>query len=129
MLADISYFSRLPLMKFSFKTQIKIPKQSSNTDDVVAYLQKLCCNDVNIPIGTCIKTGMLNKRGGFENECIIVRLTDSSFFMVSPSSQQTRIYEWMENNLPSDGSSVKLSDQTSMYTGERKSSIYLIYDI
>lgn len=59
---------------------------------------------------------MLNKSGGFENECLIVRQTLGSFFMVSPSSQQTRIYEWMENGLPSGSSSVKLSDETSMYT-------------
>lgn len=59
---------------------------------------------------------MLNKQGGFENECILVRQTLNSFFMVSPSAQQTRIYEWMSNNLPTDGSSIKLSDQTSMYT-------------
>lgn len=71
---------------------------------------------MNIPVGTCIKTGMLNKNGGFENECIIVRQTLNSFFMVSPSSQQTRIYEWMENHVPSQNSSIKLSDQTSMYT-------------
>lgn len=59
---------------------------------------------------------MLNKNGGFENDCLIVRQTRNSFFMVSPSSQQTRIYEWMENNLPYQSSSVKLSDETSMYT-------------
>lgn len=35
--------------------------------------------------------------------------------MVSPTSQQTRIYEWMRRNLPS-GSSITLSDVTSMYT-------------
>ncbi|CRL07301.1 CLUMA_CG020280, isoform A [Clunio marinus] len=94
----------------------KIKIKSSNTEDVVSYLQRVCCNDVDIPIGTCIKTGMLNRNGGYENECIIIRLTDNSFFMVSPSSQQTRIYEWMENHLPSTSSSIKLSDQTSMYT-------------
>lgn len=59
---------------------------------------------------------MLNKEGGFENECVVVRQTPNSFFMVSPSNQQTRIYEWMSNNLSSEDSSIKLSDQTSMYT-------------
>jgi len=38
-----------------------------------------------------------------------------SFFMVSPTSQQTRVYEWMRSHLPSD-SSVTLKDLTSMYT-------------
>lgn len=92
----------------------KIKIKSQHIEDIVGYLQKLCCNDVDIPIGTCIKTGMLNESGGFENECTLVRQTLNSFFMVSPSSQQTRIYEWMENNL--EDSSVKLSDETSMYT-------------
>lgn len=35
--------------------------------------------------------------------------------MVSPSNQQTRIYQWMSWHLPKD-SSVCLSDVTSMYT-------------
>lgn len=92
----------------------KIKIKSRNVEDIVGYLQKLCCNDVDIPVGTCIKTGMLNSNGGFENECLIVRQTSSSFFMVSPSSQQTKIFEWMENN--GRDSSIKLSDETSMYT-------------
>ena len=35
--------------------------------------------------------------------------------MVSPTAQQTRIMEWMENHLPEDNS-VGLQDVTSMYT-------------
>lgn len=90
--------------------------QSSNPDAVVSNLQKLCSNNVDIPVGHCVKTGMLNNSGGFENECIIVRQSENSFFMVSPSSQQTRIFEWMSNNLVHDLASIKLFDQTSMYT-------------
>ena len=37
------------------------------------------------------------------------------FFMVSPTNQQTRTYEWMQRNLPSDHS-VAVTDMTSMYT-------------
>jgi pyruvate dehydrogenase phosphatase regulatory subunit len=36
--------------------------------------------------------------------------------MISPSSQQTRILEWMTNNLPPNNNSIKLSDHTSSYT-------------
>lgn len=35
--------------------------------------------------------------------------------MVSPTSQQTRVYEWMRHNLPKD-SPIVLNDVTSMYT-------------
>lgn len=93
----------------------KIEIKSQESDTVVDYLQKLCSNDVNIPVGGISHTGMQNDRGGYENDCIMVRLSENSYFMVSPTSQQTRIYEWMRRNLPS-GSSITLSDVTSMYT-------------
>lgn len=63
--------------------------------EVVNYLQQLCSNDVNIPIGSIVHTGMQNERGGYENDCILVRQAENSYFMVSPTSQQTRIYQWM----------------------------------
>ena len=85
------------------------------TASVISYLQKLCSNDVNIPVGGIIPTGMQNEGGGYENDCLLVRRDDNSFFMVSPTQQQTRILEWMENHLPEDNS-VGLQDVTSMYT-------------
>lgn len=63
--------------------------------EVVNYLQQLCSNDINIPIGSIVHTGMQNERGGYENDCILVRQAENSYFMVSPTSQQTRIYQWM----------------------------------
>lgn len=63
--------------------------------ELVEYLQRLCSNDVNIPVGGIVRTGMQNERGGYENDCILVRQAENSYFMVSPTSQQTRIYQWM----------------------------------
>ena len=37
------------------------------------------------------------------------------YFLVGPTAQQTRSYDWMRDHLPADGS-VQLSDVTSMYT-------------
>lgn len=67
----------------------------SSRSEVVNYLQQLCSNDINIPIGSIVHTGMQNERGGYENDCILVRQAENSYFMVSPTSQQTRIYQWM----------------------------------
>ncbi|OAD55699.1 Pyruvate dehydrogenase phosphatase regulatory subunit, mitochondrial, partial [Eufriesea mexicana] len=82
---------------------------------VVQYLQQLCSNDANIPVGSIVHTGMQNERGGYENDCILVRQTENSYFMVSPTSQQTRIYQWMSRHLPPDHL-VGLNDVTSKYT-------------
>ena len=70
---------------------------------VINYLQKLCSNDVDVPVGECVSTGMQNDKGGYENDCLLIR-RENSFFMVSPTQQQTRILEWMDNNLPEDNS-------------------------
>ncbi len=82
---------------------------------VVGYLQYLCSADVNIPVGHVVPTGMLNERGGYENDCQLIRKGNGHFFMVSPTQQQTRVREWMEKHLPVDAS-VSVQDVTSMYT-------------
>lgn len=38
-----------------------------------------------------------------------------SYFMVSPTSQQTRTYDWVSRNLPAN-TTIDLNDLTSMYT-------------
>uniref|UniRef100_A0A182MPW1 Pyruvate dehydrogenase phosphatase regulatory subunit, mitochondrial n=1 Tax=Anopheles culicifacies TaxID=139723 RepID=A0A182MPW1_9DIPT len=106
---DISSFSKI---------EIKPGIQSdmvSGENAVLNYLQYMCANDVNVTVGHIVHTGMLNERGGYENDCMLIRQSEDSYFMISPSSQQTRIYEWMSRNLPTDAS-VQLNDVTSMYT-------------
>lgn len=63
--------------------------------EVVDYLQKLCSSEINSAIGAITHTGMQNERGGYENDCMLVRQAENSYFMVSPTMQQTRIYQWM----------------------------------
>uniref|UniRef100_A0A182Y4M7 Uncharacterized protein n=1 Tax=Anopheles stephensi TaxID=30069 RepID=A0A182Y4M7_ANOST len=106
---DISSFSKIEI-KPGIQTDTV-----SGENAVLNYLQYMCANDVNIGVGHIVHTGMLNERGGYENDCMLIRQTEDSYFMISPSSQQTRIYEWMSRNLPTDAS-VQLNDVTSMYT-------------
>lgn len=54
----------------------KIEIQSENMDSI-AYLQRLCSNDINIPIGSIVHTGMQNEHGGYENDCMLVRQTEN----------------------------------------------------
>lgn len=43
---------------------------------VVDFLQMLCANNIDKPIGTVIHTGMLNEQGGYENDCSVIRLDE-----------------------------------------------------
>ena len=75
----------------------------------------LCCNDVDIPIGSVASSVMLNEGGTYENDCLVLRRNENSLMMVCPTQQQTRIMEWMEQHLEGF-KSVSLQDITSMYT-------------
>jgi glycine cleavage system aminomethyltransferase T len=50
--------------------------QSKGTE-VVDSLQYLCSNDVDIPVGGIIHTGMQNKKGGYENDCSLARIAEN----------------------------------------------------
>lgn len=40
-------------------------------------LQYVCSNDVDVPIGCIIHTGMQNKYGGYENDCSVARISEN----------------------------------------------------
>jgi len=42
--------------------------------DALAVLQRLCANDVDMPVGRMVCTGLLNARGGFESDLTVMRL-------------------------------------------------------
>lgn len=51
----------------------------STGDQALELLQHLCANDLDVPVGHIVHTGMLNKRGGYENDCSVVRLSKNRF--------------------------------------------------
>ena len=44
---------------------------------MVDFLQYMCSNDVDIPIGHIVHTGMQNQWGGYENDCSVARLAEN----------------------------------------------------
>ncbi|XP_013105604.2 pyruvate dehydrogenase phosphatase regulatory subunit, mitochondrial [Stomoxys calcitrans] len=89
----------------------------SKDNEVVDLLQYLCSNDVDVPVGSIIHTGMQNEYGGYENDCSLARLTDTHYMMIAPTIQQTRSMSWIRKKMPSHlRSGVSISDVTSMYT-------------
>ncbi|XP_047474686.1 pyruvate dehydrogenase phosphatase regulatory subunit, mitochondrial-like isoform X1 [Penaeus chinensis] len=90
-------------------------RSKSAGNQVVEYMQKLSCNDVNMPVGGVIHTGMLNERGGYENDCLLIRRADNRYLMLAPTTQQTRIMDWMRRQITAEAC-VSVSDITSMYT-------------
>lgn len=53
-------------------TCIPFLSQSAH-NEALEYLQKMCSNDVNVKVGQISPTGMQNERGGYENDCMLLR--------------------------------------------------------
>jgi glycine cleavage system aminomethyltransferase T len=41
--------------------------------DALAVLQRLCANEMDVPVGKMVYTPMLNARGGFESDLTVMR--------------------------------------------------------
>ena len=79
--------------------------------DAQAALQRLCANDVAVPVGTTVYTGMLNARGTYESDLTVARLGVERFLLVTGTAQATRDADWIRRNLPRDAQ-VSLADVT-----------------
>ncbi|XP_032469304.1 pyruvate dehydrogenase phosphatase regulatory subunit, mitochondrial isoform X2 [Phocoena sinus] len=88
---------------------------TSTGDQALEILQYLFSNDLDVPVGHIVHTGMLNEGGGYENDCSIARLSKRSFFMISPTDQQVHCWAWLKKYMPED-SNLILEDVTWKYT-------------
>ncbi len=98
-----------------FTSFAKMMVWSNQKEDVVDFLEWMCSNGVDVPVGSVTFSGMQNERGGYENDCTVARTEDNRYLLMSPSIQQMRSFFWLKSHLPAD-KSVYLEDVTSLYT-------------
>lgn len=67
--------------------------------DAERVLQALCTNDVAVPPGRTVYTGMLNERGGYESDVTLTRLAPDQYLMVTGSAQTTRDMDYLERRI------------------------------
>ncbi len=80
--------------------------------DAERVMQSLCANDVAVPPGRVVYTGLLNRHGGYESDLTVTRLDADSYFIVTGSAQTTRDQDWIRRNVQA-GAKVALTDVTS----------------
>ena len=100
---NVAIFDQSTFSKYSFKGR-----------DVVAVLQRLCGNDVDVPPGQIVYTGVFNERGTFESDLTLIRLAEEEFYIVTATGQAIRDHDWITGHLPS-GADAELSDVTEDY--------------
>jgi sarcosine dehydrogenase len=82
--------------------------------DAETALQRLCPNDVAVPVGSTIYTGLLNARGTYESDLTVARIAADRYLLVTGTAQATRDADWIRRNLP-EGLHATLTDVTSTY--------------
>jgi glycine cleavage system aminomethyltransferase T/glycine/D-amino acid oxidase-like deaminating enzyme len=80
----------------------------------LAFLERMCANRIDRPVGTIVYTQLLNARGGIEADLSVTRRAEDRFFLVTGTAFGTHDRAWLEKHAPRDGS-VYVNDVTSAY--------------
>ena len=82
--------------------------------DAEAVLQRLCANDVAVPPGRIVYTGMLNERGGYESDLTVARIAEDCYQIVTGAAQITRDAQWIRSHIGA-GERATLTDVTGAW--------------
>lgn len=82
--------------------------------DAESFLQRVCAGDVAIPSGRLIYTPILNSRGGYESDVVVMRIAPEIFQITTGTAQPRRDFHILSCAiLP--GEFVTITDVTSAY--------------
>lgn len=82
--------------------------------DAESELQRLCGNNVAVPVGKIVYTQMLNARGGIQADVTVSRLGEDRFWVVTAAANQVRDLTWIRRNIRRDAR-VTINDVTSSH--------------
>jgi 4-methylaminobutanoate oxidase (formaldehyde-forming) len=80
----------------------------------LAFLNHVCANDIDQPVGTVVYTQCLNPRGGIECDFTVTRLEEDRFFIITGTAFGEHDRSWLRLHMPEDGS-VAVEDVGSAY--------------
>ena len=78
------------------------------------FLNHVCTNQIDRPVGTVVYTQCLNPRGGIECDFTVTRIGEDRFLIITGTAFGQHDSSWLRLNMPTD-SSVTLEDVTSKY--------------
>ncbi|EJL82747.1 glycine cleavage system T protein (aminomethyltransferase) [Polaromonas sp. CF318] len=83
--------------------------------DALAVLQRLCANEMDVPVGKMVYTAMLNERGGFESDLTVMRQAVDRFMVITGSAQTVRDFDWITRHI-GDTEHAVLTDVSALYS-------------
>jgi 4-methylaminobutanoate oxidase (formaldehyde-forming) len=87
--------------------------------DALAVLQRLCANEMDVPVDKMVYTAMLNARGGFESDLTVIRqkpdFNGERFLIITGSAQSVRDFDWISRHI-APHEHVVLTDVSPLYS-------------
>lgn len=80
----------------------------------LAFLNRICSNEIDQPLGTVVYTQCLNPRGGIECDFTVTRLSEERFFIITGTAFGYHDLSYLRLQMPEDGS-VTVEDVSSFY--------------
>ena len=83
--------------------------------DALPVLQRICSNDVAVPIGKVVYTQLLNDRGGIEADVTVTRLAEDTYLIVTAGANEIRDFDWLNRKIQSSDQAI-LTNVSSAYS-------------
>jgi glycine cleavage system aminomethyltransferase T/glycine/D-amino acid oxidase-like deaminating enzyme len=83
--------------------------------DALQVLQRLCANEMDVPVDRLVYTALLNERSGIESDLTVIRQAVDRFLIVTGSAQTVRDADWIRRHLDPDEHAV-LTDVSALYS-------------
>jgi len=97
------------LMDMSFMSKFLVQGK-----DAHAALDRLCCNDLEVPPGRIVYTQWTNERGGIEADLTVTRRAEEEFIVVCSDTAHRHVDSWMRRHFPKEAH-ICIADVTSAY--------------
>jgi len=70
--------------------------------DAEKALNRICANNVAVPVGRCVYTQWLNERGRIEADLTVTRLAQDQYIILTGDGTITAVCAWLKRNIPPD---------------------------
>ena len=70
--------------------------------DAENYLNRICANNIAVPVGRCVYTQWLNETGTIEADLTVTRLAEDQFLILSGDATLVAVQAWLRRHIPAD---------------------------
>lgn len=70
--------------------------------DAEKYLNRICANNVAVPVGRCVYTQWCNEMGTIEADVTVTRLAEDQFLILSGDATIPSVLAWLRRHIPYD---------------------------